>query len=151
MTRFARLPASAADDVLELWHSDQICYTSCQCSRWCSRALTEWSDLLDFLAAAVNFQVGCKKKIRGLCIGTWAFFCSTFRMRRAVVESRPEVGSSRYRREGSTRISYPMLVRFLSPPETPLTNVPPIIVFLHLRREPKDARKHTWIHSREQF
>jgi hypothetical protein len=24
-------------------------------------------------------------------------------------------------------------------------------VFLHLRREPKDARKHTWIHSREQF
>jgi hypothetical protein len=36
-----------------------------------------------------------------------------------------------------------MLVRFLSPPETPLTNVPPIIVFLHLRREPKDARKHT--------
>jgi hypothetical protein len=75
-----------------------------------------------------------------------SIFCSTFRMRRAVVKSRPKVGSSRYRREGSIRISYPMLVRFLSPPETPLTNVPPIIVFLHLRREPKDARKHTRIH-----
>ena len=38
----------------------------------------------------------------------------------ADVESRPEVGSSRRSSDGSTRISFPMLVLFLSPPDTPL-------------------------------
>ena len=50
----------------------------------------------------------------------------------ADVESSPEVGSSRRRSDGSTRISYPMLVLFLSPPDTPLTNAPPILVCRHL-------------------
>ena len=47
-------------------------------------------------------------------------------------ESRPEVGSSSKRREGSTRISYPMLVLFLSPPDMPLISPPPILVWRHL-------------------
>jgi hypothetical protein len=58
---------------------------------------------------------------------------STTRSFAADVESRPEVGSSRSSSDGSTRISYPMLVRFLSPPDTPRTNAPPILVCRHLQ------------------
>lgn len=49
-------------------------------------------------------------------------------IRSAVVESKPDVGSSKNRSDGFKRISFPMHTRFLSPPETPLTNAPPIIV-----------------------
>lgn len=66
---------------------------------------------------------------------TWEFFWRTLRILRAVVESRPEVGSSRKRMEGSTSISYPILVRLRSPPDTPRIKGPPILVFLHLRRK----------------
>lgn len=64
---------------------------------------------------------------------TWEFFWRTLRILRAVVESRPEVGSSRKRMEGSTSISYPILVRLRSPPDTPRMKGPPILVFLHLK------------------
>lgn len=47
----------------------------------------------------------------------------------AVNESRPVVGSSRKIRLGSVISSTPIEVRFLSPPETPLTSGPPILVF----------------------
>jgi len=50
----------------------------------------------------------------------------------AVKESRPVVGSSRKIRFGSVISSTPIDVRFLSPPETPLINGPPIFVFAHL-------------------
>ena len=58
----------------------------------------------------------------------------------ADVESRPEVGSSRRSNEGSTRISFPMLVLFLSPPDTPLTNAPPILVCRHLTMQSNEDR-----------
>lgn len=47
----------------------------------------------------------------------------------AVNESRPVVGSSRKIRLGSVISSTPIEVRFLSPPETPFTSGPPILVF----------------------
>ena len=47
----------------------------------------------------------------------------------AVNESRPVVGSSKKIKLGSVINSTPMEVLFLSPPETPLTNGPPILVF----------------------
>ena len=75
-----------------------------------------------------------QKDVDGLCTDhTWEFFWRTLRILRAVVESSPEVGSSRKRMEGSTSISYPILVRLRSPPDTPRMKGPPILVFLHLR------------------
>lgn len=50
----------------------------------------------------------------------------------ADVESRPEVGSSSNNNEGSTRISYPILVLLRSPPDIPPINPPPTRVFRHL-------------------
>lgn len=47
----------------------------------------------------------------------------------AVKESRPVVGSSKKIKVGSVISSTPMDVLFLSPPETPLTRGPPILVF----------------------
>lgn len=47
----------------------------------------------------------------------------------AVNESRPVVGSSRKIKLGSVISSTPIDVRLRSPPETPLTNGPPILVF----------------------
>lgn len=47
----------------------------------------------------------------------------------AVNESRPVVGSSKKIRLGSVISSTPIEVLFLSPPETPLTRGPPILVF----------------------
>ena len=58
----------------------------------------------------------------------WA---SVFRrrvVRRAVEESRLLVGSSRRMRGGEVINSYPIEVRFLSPPEIPLANHPPTLV-----------------------
>lgn len=49
----------------------------------------------------------------------------------AVKESRPVVGSSRKIKFGSVISSTPIEVRFLSPPETPFTRGPPILVFAH--------------------
>ena len=46
----------------------------------------------------------------------------------AVKESRPVVGSSKKISEGSVINSTPIEVLFLSPPDTPLTNGPPIFV-----------------------
>lgn len=54
--------------------------------------------------------------------------CKTSMTVSAVNESNPVVGSSRKMREGSVINSTPMEHRFLSPPETPLTNGPPILV-----------------------
>ena len=48
---------------------------------------------------------------------------------KAVNESSPEVGSSKKITEGSVISSQPIFTRFLSPPETPLMNYPPIKVF----------------------
>lgn len=47
----------------------------------------------------------------------------------AVNESRPVVGSSKKIKLGSVISSTPIDVLFLSPPETPLTKGPPILVF----------------------
>jgi hypothetical protein len=47
----------------------------------------------------------------------------------AVKESKPVVGSSKKMRLGSVISSTPILVLFLSPPETPLIRGPPILVF----------------------
>lgn len=47
----------------------------------------------------------------------------------AVNESRPVVGSSKKIKFGSVMSSTPIEVLFLSPPETPLTKGPPILVF----------------------
>lgn len=47
----------------------------------------------------------------------------------AVNESKPVVGSSKKTRFGSVISSTPMDVLFLSPPDTPLTKGPPILVF----------------------
>ncbi len=69
---------------------------------------------------------------------TLAMFRMTWIMRRAVVESNPDVGSSRNSKDGSTRISCPMLTRFLSPPETLRRNGPPMIVSRHLIRRVED-------------
>nr|GMD96191.1 ABC transporter G family member 6 [Ipomoea batatas]GMD98379.1 ABC transporter G family member 6 [Ipomoea batatas] len=51
---------------------------------------------------------------------------------RAVVESSPEVGSSRSNKLGFISISWPMLTLFFSPPDIPLKSGPPIMLFLHL-------------------
>lgn len=64
---------------------------------------------------------------------TFAIMWSIWSIRSAEVESRPEVGSSKNRSDGLSRISFPMHTLFLSPPETPLTNVPPISVSWHLK------------------
>ena len=69
---------------------------------------------------------------------TLAMFRMTWIMRRAVVESNLDVGSSRNSKDGSTRISCPMLTRFLSPPETLRRNGPPMIVSRHLIRRVED-------------
>jgi hypothetical protein len=50
----------------------------------------------------------------------------------AVYESRPVVGSSRKIKLGFVISSTPIEHLFLSPPETPLTTAPPILVFSHL-------------------
>ena len=50
----------------------------------------------------------------------------------AVNESKPVVGSSKKIRLGSVISSTPIEVRLRSPPETPLTRGPPILVFWHL-------------------
>jgi hypothetical protein len=47
----------------------------------------------------------------------------------AVNESKPVVGSSKNTRLGSVISSTPIEVLFLSPPDTPLTKGPPILVF----------------------
>jgi hypothetical protein len=47
----------------------------------------------------------------------------------AVNESSPVVGSSKKIRLGSVISSTPIEVLFLSPPDTPLTKGPPILVF----------------------
>ena len=47
----------------------------------------------------------------------------------AVKESNPVVGSSRKIRFGSVMSSTPIDVLFLSPPDTPFTKGPPILVF----------------------
>jgi hypothetical protein len=61
-----------------------------------------------------------------------ASFFIYYMIRSDVVESRPEVGSSRSRILGSVISSYPIDVRFLSPPEIPLIETPPTLVFWHL-------------------
>jgi hypothetical protein len=50
-------------------------------------------------------------------------------MSRAVEESSPVVGSSKNSIEGFVNNSTPMEVLFLSPPETPLINSFPTLVF----------------------
>jgi len=47
----------------------------------------------------------------------------------AVKESSPVVGSSKKTKLGSVISSTPIDVLFLSPPDTPLTRGPPILVF----------------------
>jgi len=47
----------------------------------------------------------------------------------AVNESKPVVGSSKKMRLGSVISSTPIEVLFLSPPDTPFTRGPPILVF----------------------
>lgn len=59
-------------------------------------------------------------------------------MRWAVVESRPEVGSSRRSKLGLISISWPMLTLFFSPPDIPLKSGPPIMLFVH-RFNPSSA------------
>jgi hypothetical protein len=82
----------------------------------------------------LNWTEQNRRDVDRLCTDhTWEFFWRTLRILRAVVESRPEVGSSRKRMEGSTSISYPILVRLRSPPDTPRMKGPPILVFLHLK------------------
>ena len=61
---------------------------------------------------------------------------------RAVVESKPEVGSSRSSREGLMMISFPIETLFLSPPDTPRTNAPPIIVSWHLKKNDPSCLKN---------
>jgi hypothetical protein len=62
------------------------------------------------------------------------------------------VGSSRRSSDGSTRISFPMLVLFLSPPDTPLTNAPPILVCRHLSMQMRIDRnsfdRHVCTHGK---
>ena len=58
--------------------------------------------------------------------------CNIWTVLKAVVESKPEVGSSRNRRDGLIIISLPILTLFLSPPDTPRTKEPPIMVSWHL-------------------
>ena len=50
---------------------------------------------------------------------------------RAVLLSRPEVGSSKMHKFGFLIKSYPIEVLFLSPPESPLINLPPTGVSTH--------------------
>ena len=52
----------------------------------------------------------------------------------AVMESRPEVGSSKNSTLGFVIISYPIEVRFLSPPEIPFIRVPPTRVSAQAQR-----------------
>lgn len=63
---------------------------------------------------------------------TSAMSFNTWIVLRAVVESRPDVGSSRNSKDGFIMISFPMHTLFLSPPETPLTKDPPMMVSWHL-------------------
>jgi hypothetical protein len=58
-----------------------------------------------------------------------ASFLRSNTIRRAVDESRPLVGSSSSKREGSVISSYPIDTLFLSPPEMPRINHPPTRVF----------------------
>lgn len=51
-----------------------------------------------------------------------------FRILWAVVESKPEVGSSSNKRLGLMSISWPMLTLFFSPPDIPLKSGPPIML-----------------------
>eukprot|EP00951_Prasinocladus_malaysianus_P035425 scaffold365140_cov55-Prasinocladus_malaysianus.AAC.1 len=53
--------------------------------------------------------------------------CRVVTRERAVVESRPEVGSSRKMMEGLMSISWPTLTRLRSPPETPRIMNPPMM------------------------
>ena len=52
-----------------------------------------------------------------------------------VEESNPLVGSSINMRDGLDISSYPIEIRFLSPPETPFLIQPPIIVVWHCCNE----------------
>lgn len=61
---------------------------------------------------------------------------------KAVVESKPDVGSSKNRSDGFSKISLPIHTLFLSPPETPLTNFPPITVFWHLSSPSSHITSH---------
>ncbi|KAH0454321.1 hypothetical protein IEQ34_016245 [Dendrobium chrysotoxum] len=63
-----------------------------------------------------------------------AMRCNTFTTINALVESRPEVGSSRNRTMGSWMISMPILTRRRSPPDTPRWPSSPIMVLAARRR-----------------
>ena len=76
-----------------------------------------------------------------MMIDTLAIPCKTCIILRAVVESRPDVGSSRNSKDGLIMISFPIHTLFLSPPETPLTKGPPMIVFWHLHNVIKFENK----------
>lgn len=52
----------------------------------------------------------------------------------AVVESRPDVGSSRMITEGLISSSWPTETRLRSPPDTPRRVGPPTSVFLHFSK-----------------
>ena len=60
-----------------------------------------------------------------------ASFLSIWIILNEVELSRPLVGSSQRRRLGSVISSYPMLDRFLSPPDIPFFSYPPTLVCLH--------------------
>ena len=49
----------------------------------------------------------------------------------AVVESKPDVGSSSSSKLGLISISWPILTLFFSPPDIPLKSGPPIMLFRH--------------------
>ncbi|KAH0458849.1 hypothetical protein IEQ34_011663 [Dendrobium chrysotoxum] len=63
-----------------------------------------------------------------------AILCSTFITLNALVESSPEVGSSRKRSMGSWMMSVPIDTRRRSPPETPRWPSSPIMVDAAARR-----------------
>ena len=63
-----------------------------------------------------------------------AILCSTFTTMYALVESSPEVGSSRNRRIGSWIMSVPIDTLRRSPPETPRWPSSPMTVFAAFRR-----------------
>lgn len=62
----------------------------------------------------------------------FAILSRIYRRILAVKLSRPEVGSSSTKAAGFVITSRAMQVLFLSPPETPWTNFPPMGVFWHL-------------------
>lgn len=64
-----------------------------------------------------------------------ASFLSILIIFRDVVLSKPEVGSSQSKKLGSVINSYPIDVLFLSPPESPFTVAPPIIVSLQFSKD----------------